>query len=290
MNEAQNALLILPEGLPIRASIADQMIELSSLLNDDETLSQGRWITFQEKPTLEKLLELFHANDGEERQVLMNRAVDVLEHFTTSRSFNSDFSDLWEPDDIETPSHPEKSLLLHAYFFSGKESKAFDLVPQKEELGWSCGEQPIFVAVCLFQALPALNIRDASGNFQSFWRHSLSSSRDWDRVELVHGVEENLTHAYEKLKQEAKINMDPSMLDWCFEISKERICSIVSNKHRRAYSKAALLTAVCHDVLQALEKPQEAVEFYFDIKNKYPRHSAFQGELKNYKIYHGAMR
>ena len=80
---------------------------------------------------------------------------------------------------------------------------------------------------------------------------------DWNRSEQAEGTEEKLSYAYEKLKKEMKIKFDSSVVDWCFDISKERISSIVSNQHRNAYSKAALLTAVCHDVLQALQKPQE---------------------------------
>jgi len=281
LDEAKKALSVLPEGLPIRAAIADQMLELSFLLNDNEALCQARWISFQEKPTLEKLLELFHTSDGKDRQVLMEKAVHVLEQDTSKRSYDSSLSDRWEIDDIETPSHPKKSLLLHAYFFSGKGSSAFNLIPQKEELGWSYGEQPIFIAVYLFQIIPALKISETSKSFQSFWRYSMGSSRDWDRFEPVQGTEEKLSYAYEKLKKEIKIKIDPSVQDWCFDISKKRIFSIVSNKHRRGYGKAALLTAVCHDVLQTLENSQEVAEFYFEIKNEFPRHSAFQRELKN---------
>jgi hypothetical protein len=71
------------------------------------------------------------------------------------------------------------------------------------------------------------------------------------------------------------------MNSWCIMAAENRISAIVSNQHRRAYDRAALLTVACTDALKFI-KPIEAVKFFEGIKNKFPRHSAFQAELREH--------
>lgn len=282
LDEAENAISILPENLPIRASIADQIEELAQKLKNDKAFCNAQWISFQEKPTLKKLIKLF--NNEKECEIMMEKAVAVLENQILEKSNDSILiGDSWEKDDIETPSYFEKSLLLHGYFFAKKESASFNLVSKKKELGWSYGSQlqPIFIAICFFQIMPINKLREASKNFQIFWKYYFSSSKKWDIYQDNYNMEEDICSAYEKLKNNEKHRFDSKAIEWCFEISKKRISSIVSNQHRGAYDRAALLTGVCFDVLQSIGKSEEAVKFYSNIKNQFPRHTSFQKELKN---------
>ena len=85
LDEAENALSVLPDGLPIRASIADQIQELAQKLQNDEAFCQAQWISFQEKPTLKKLIGLFEFNSGKARKLIMEKAVDVLESYISGK-------------------------------------------------------------------------------------------------------------------------------------------------------------------------------------------------------------
>ena|SRR3990167_3727201 len=62
-----------------------------------------------------------------------------------------------------------------------------------------------------------------------------------------------------------------------------RVNGIVSNQHRNAYDKAALLTTACTATLKHIN-PAEATRFFNAIKNKFPRHSAFQSELRQHYV------
>lgn len=282
LSEAQNALSILPEGMPIRAAIADQIIDLVDKKNDDPSFFQALWITFQEKPTLKKLLELFIRNEGESRKDVMEKAVLVLDKRVKSGSSYKRNYDTWENDNIESPSYPTECTLLHAYFLAENQRAAFDLVVGKKELGWSYGEhpQPIFLGLCFFQAMPIKQLGESPQSFQSFWKSYLSDSANRYGLHNESSIGNEIKDAYEELKKCFECQLDSKAIQWCFDIAKKRVFSIVSNQHRGAYHRAALLTAVCYEVLQALGKPQEAINFYKEIKNTFPRHSAFQRELK----------
>ncbi|MDF1684839.1 MAG: hypothetical protein P1U36_09340 [Legionellaceae bacterium] len=73
-------------------------------------------------------------------------------------------------------------------------------------------------------------------------------------------------------------------MNWCLQTAEERVCGIVSKQRRGAYDRAALLTIACTEVLQRIE-PVEAARFHSKIKSRFPRHSAFQAELRQAEMY-----
>ena len=70
------------------------------------------------------------------------------------------------------------------------------------------------------------------------------------------------------------------MLAWCLDVAQRRIDAIVSNQHRGSYDKAALLLAACAELLRLLGKAQEAAALLDDVRQRFPRHRAFQTELQ----------
>jgi tetratricopeptide (TPR) repeat protein len=178
LNEAEKALLVLSDNLPIRAAIADQMQELALKLQNNEVFYKAQWISFQEKPTLKKMIEIFNSNSKNTDKFIMDKVVKILEsRILEKNDFN--FINVWEADDFESPPYVKKSLLLHGYFFSNKIFSAFHLVSKEKELGWDYGEQlqPIFIAVCFFQIMRVKKLEESSKNFQKFWEHCFSSSK-----------------------------------------------------------------------------------------------------------------
>ena len=69
-------------------------------------------------------------------------------------------------------------------------------------------------------------------------------------------------------------------LSWCLDVAQQRIDAIVSKQYRKSYGKAAVLTAACAEVLRARENTGTADAFVNEIRNRFPRHRAFQAELK----------
>ena len=186
----------------------------------------------------------------------------------------------WQRDDIESASHASSTLLLHALLFSGNKDQAFALAKRGESLGWSFGDnpQPLFIAYCLINATKC-SLEHLPPHLKQFWEYALKTSRDsvWTIEEDKNDISQKLENIYGKLFENPR-PIDPEMLEWCLEAAQKRVEDIVSNQHRRAYDRAALVTAACTDTLK-ITNPPKATEFFWKIQNKFPRHSAFQAEL-----------
>ena len=68
-------------------------------------------------------------------------------------------------------------------------------------------------------------------------------------------------------------------LNWCLEVTRTRVKAIVGDQHRRSYGKAARLTAGCAEVLRLRGEAEAARAFVDELRERFPRHRAFQGEL-----------
>ena len=71
-----------------------------------------------------------------------------------------------------------------------------------------------------------------------------------------------------------------AFLSWCMKVARRRVDAIVGRQYRKSYYKAAMLTAVCADVLQLRGCEEKARSFVADIRAAFPRHSRFQRELR----------
>ncbi|MCL2286271.1 MAG: hypothetical protein FWC32_07885 [Firmicutes bacterium] len=88
--------------------------------------------------------------------------------------------------------------------------------------------------------------------------------------------------AYKLLYQnlgEITVEQDNEWYKWCVKEIEKRVDGIVSNQHRGAYNRAAeLLVALCEvSDLRKAERPSFLLDTYM---KKYPRHSAFKGEVR----------
>jgi len=70
------------------------------------------------------------------------------------------------------------------------------------------------------------------------------------------------------------------MLAWSLDVTKQRLNAIVSNQHRGSYDKAAVLLAACAETLRLRENGGEANALLDDAPQRFPRHRAFQAEVK----------
>ena len=74
--------------------------------------------------------------------------------------------------------------------------------------------------------------------------------------------------------------IDQEIIKWCLAEAENRITAIVGNQHRGAYDRAAILTVACTETLELIDSSTKAAQFFNKIKSKFPRHNAFQSELK----------
>jgi outer membrane biogenesis lipoprotein LolB len=69
-------------------------------------------------------------------------------------------------------------------------------------------------------------------------------------------------------------------LAWCLDIAQRWINAIVSNQHRGSYDRAAVLLAACAETLQLRGNDREAHALLDEVRQRFPRHRAFQTEVK----------
>jgi hypothetical protein len=284
LNAGKRALTELPESHPIRAAIGDLITLCGEELKNEKLQQEGRWVSFKAKPDLPKLIILYEQNQSSTGNLLMQQAIEVIESHR-KRSNKQSQERNWHRDDIESPSHPSKVLLLHALLFAGDKEKAFDLARKGDSLGWSFGDnpQPLFIAYCLINAIKC-SLSYLPPHLKQFWEAALKASRDsvWHVEGDKNDIRQKLEDIYGALFETPR-PIDNKMLEWCLEASQKRVEDIVINQHRNAYDRAALLTAACTDTL-SITNPPKATEFFWKIQNKFPRHSAFQAELGRINI------
>ena len=71
-------------------------------------------------------------------------------------------------------------------------------------------------------------------------------------------------------------------LSWAEDIVYKRTDAIVSGQHRRQYGQVAALLAMIAEIKKEKNIIGDSKELYYRYKKKFPRHSAFQAEMKRY--------
>lgn len=283
---AQEALRTLPNTLPIRAAVADHLCAAATHLNDAEALRAGRWEAFAAQATLARLLDLWDtAPPGAERRRRMQQAAqhvkDCLAHPPDRQALEA-----WE-DDLESPVWVDKSVLAHAYLFAADWDAAHRLVAREEVLGWSSrSNSQGLVMSCFLVRMSETSPGVLPPNLTQLWRWGLQNSlgfgswRYGDTGET--GLLTRLQRVYEDCLPQVSWHSDQQaeVLSWCLEVAKKRVSAIVSNQHRGSYNKAAVLIAACAEMLYLLGRDRDAGAILDDVRQQFPRHRAFQAELK----------
>jgi hypothetical protein len=289
---ARQALDTLPSGLPIRAAIADHLCAAATALHDPQTLLLGRWEAFAAQPTLARLLDLWEATPvGEERVAWMRRAIRPIKAGMARRKHGEPFfpESYWALDELERPAQPGPALLLHARLLAGDLEAAYRSVTGRPVLGWSSTSSDQALAVSFFLIL--LSGRPAGAlppNLAGLWSQSLGASIGYED----YGAEETLIRRLERVYAEhlaqgvrsGVLALSPEQqqerLAWCLDVARRRVKAIVSNQHRMSYGKAATLAVACAEVLRLRGEVSAAHAFVAEIGEQFPRHRAFQAELK----------
>ncbi|MCK4609203.1 MAG: hypothetical protein KAT71_06965 [Gammaproteobacteria bacterium] len=278
VSAAKYSLGKLPEKLPIRAAIADCLTYAAEKIGDKKNVEKGRWLSFIAKPTLSGLITLSQHTENDKLKVVMRDSAKIIKKFLSKRGGSC--GNEWEQDDIDDESHVTRTLLLHSYLLGQDFENAFQLAKKDHPLGWSHNNcQPFFVA-CNFIVASDKSLSDASGIIKSFWDYAVSSALGYCYDSSAKSVTNDLSLLYENILAQVDKQMVDGYLPWCVNIAKRRINEIVSNTHRGAYERAAILTSVCVELFKCRNEIKKATNFYSAIKQSFPRHSAFQRELK----------
>lgn len=283
---AQGALQTLSARLPIRAAIADHLCVAAARLNETEVLRAGRWEAFLAKPTLARLLDLWDAASAEaERTGLMRQAAQHVKDSLAHPPRRGEMVEAWEDeDDLEAPAWVEKSVLAHAYLLAEEWDAAQQLAAREEVLGWSSSDNPQGLVVPFFLVLLSGKTPAAlPSNLTQLWRWGLEQSIGfgfWGEGEEASPLK-RLERAYTERFPKASLSSgkQEKVLSWCMDVAKQRASAIVEHQRRGSYGKAAVLIAACAEVLRLRGNDEGAGSLLNDVRNRFPRHRAFQAEL-----------
>lgn len=283
LRAAQEALQILPADLPIRAAIADHLCKAAVQLNETEALQAGRWQAFLAKPELSRLLDLWDATPrSNERTQLMGQAATYIQNYP-GRPASSPDTAFWPGDDgLERWAVIDKTVLVHARLLAGEIEAAHHLAVDENVLGWSSSSnsQGLVTAVLLV-LLSGKSTEALPPNLNQVWQGGLQSSTGWGYGGIA-SIQTRLEPIYAEQLRPELLNHDrqEKFLAWCLDVIRRRVAAIVSGQHRKSYDKAAILTVAGAEVLQLRGDQPGANRLVEDIRTRFPRHSAFQAELK----------
>jgi len=282
---AQEALQTLSATLPIRAAIADYLCAAAAHLKETQALRSGRWEAFAAKPTLARLLDLWDVASSEaDRTGLMRQAAQHIKHLLAHPPSHREITEAFGEDDLEVPAWVDKSVLAHAYLLGEEWGAAHQLAARDQVLGWSSSDNPQGLVVPFFLVLLSEKKPAAlPSNLTHLWQRVLQQSIGfgfWSEEEEAGPLNQLECTYTQAISQASLSNGKPEkILSWCVDVAKRRVSAIVEEKRRSSYDKAAMLIAACAEVLQLRGNNEAAGSLLNDVRNRFPRHRAFQAEL-----------
>jgi hypothetical protein len=282
---AQEALQALPARLPIRAAIADHLCTAALRLDEVAAMRLGRWEAFTAKPSLPRLLDLWEAAAGEEeRTALMQRALQHAQDYAAHPPGRPDEA-LRIRDDLERPAWVTPPVLAHACLLAGDWDAAHHLAARGKVLGWSSSESAQGLVISAYLVLlSGKALGTLSPNLEQLWQWAIQNSvAAWGWAdEQGNSTTKRLERAYaEHLARVQWIaERQKRFLDWCLDVAQRRVDAIVGDKHRGSYDRAAVLTVACAEVLRLRGDKAAADALIGEVRDRFPRHRAFQAEMK----------
>ncbi|PTL77024.1 hypothetical protein [Vitiosangium sp. GDMCC 1.1324] len=290
LTTAREALEVLPSGLPLRAAIADFLVSAAARLGQADTVRSARWEAFVSRPTLSRMLDLRDSrSSASERSRVMREAARHLEEVLQKprRPSGSMAVLLDDEDRLEAPAHVDRRLLAHAWLLALDWESAHAIAAKESPLGWTYGDNPQGTVVPAFLVLLSRQPLGAlPRNVDRLWHQALESGAhagDWYSGDERHDavLRDRLSRAYADVLP--AFSLEPSeherMLEWSLEIARKRVSSIVSNKHRRSYGKAATLLVASAEVLWLQGEQARGNLLLAGFRESFRRHRAFQAEL-----------
>lgn len=268
-NDQKDIIRVSTEGLKAlkegksRERVAEFMIDAANELNDAKHVLLGKREGFFSYMSDQNLLDLVAESTIQGKRD--NELDTVIKFFKARNSINE-----------------EKDLYARALLMAGKLNEAVAMAKNEKSVGWSYGSNAGVVFGSVLSVLAGHSEKAGtiktllSGYANNISVYSERFSIDDGKGtsfydEIINGL---------KQKKDAKSQATES-LSWAEKIGKMRIDHIVSNKHRRAYERAAQVLGSLAEVYAATGKKTKATKILRKYYNeKYNRFSAFRREVK----------
>lgn len=270
--------------LTMRSKIALKAAFAASCLNHEEKMMQFCWENFVSDSTVKNYLRLF----GTEKiaKIYGMRGKEILKNrLEGHQKFTYRNSELKQ----NIISDCEYYQLV---FYSGD----FDIVKNisknpKESLGWSGSFIDYGIRLFLLYLYSRPLPSDAAKNIALRVRFSDENLRKdllEFETEIQRECQEHKVTEFWNYFQRWKIYFPmeeterEKYLTWAENIVYKRADAIVSGQHRSHYGEVAALLAIVGEIKEDMGMQGAKRYIYEQYRKKFPRHSAFQGEMKNY--------
>jgi hypothetical protein len=280
---AHEALRALPGEWPIRAAVADHLCEAARTLDDAETLQEGRWVALAAEPNLGRLLDLWEATPESKRRTKMRQAASHLDQSSKRQKRRAgEGSDAKADDDLEAPVRVDRTLLAHIRILCGDWEAARTMTSETDVLGWTGLSNPQGLIVSAFLMILSGTPMDPPANLTRLWDWALENSITLTTYGNAQKNQTRMKSVYQDVMSQVRLKKGEAepLMSWCVKIGERRACAIVEDLHRQSYEKAAVLTAACAEVLRLRGQPEPAAALLERMRTRFPRHRAFQNELK----------
>lgn len=288
----------LPAHLQIRAKIADFLREAAVRLKKEDLIDRSLMEALRADPCLERLLDaLDNSRNREKRKAVLDETLALVEILRKkeggSRTWEIDrLPDFWESD-------VRGNLGLYCHLLKGDYENAAALLEKSKPLGWSSGEDPGGLGVPFFLLAEWNQGKKLTANLSALWNGATDPGPTFSFGNFVddewNGDEDRPgdrrpakpSSRFRKYLEAVLKEMPPQAAakEKYFSLAEKtalkRIDAIVGNKRRKSYWKAAELLLAVAEVYWSNDRPDEGRALIARINDKYKRHSAFRGELRN---------
>ncbi|MDP8213594.1 MAG: hypothetical protein RAO92_03195 [Candidatus Euphemobacter frigidus] len=254
-----------------RAMLADQLAELAIEAGDGELCITGRRRAWRSDPTIKRLMLLCGAGNPDNDEI--------------DRRLHDEWK--WYKESV---ARPNKRLTAILQLLAGEYETPVTTLSKTKPLGWSNPQHPGPVVY------PFLLLAGSGGDkpeARSVMAGFFSGLDALERDELVLDLQGEIIKVpagYKRLSDLLFISLQRypvtpeqrrEFLKAAKSIALKRVCAIVSKKHRNAYERAARVLIGCIEALESAGQKKEGEALLKKVKEEFPRHSAFWGEIRS---------
>jgi hypothetical protein len=250
-----------------REELSQVLVEASRSAGNEEGILEGKFEKFYSSPNDENMSQaMAEAIKLNQRETGLAR---ILNFYSQKKKMSDD----------------EKNLYIKALLMNGNLKNAVEMVKDAKSLGWSYGLNVGLVFGCVVAA--ASGYETGAGAIKQVLNRGLDNWYAYsDSVAVADKKTPSLFFYDEILSglKAAKLSEyhTGQYFEWAQEIGRNRVDEIVSNTHRGAYNRAAMVLGSLAEVFIAKGETKIAQNLFDEFcKQKYNRHTAFKREVRS---------
>ena len=253
-----------------RAMLADQLAALAIGQGDEELHLTARRQAWRADPTIKRLLLLCDTNDPDSDEICDRLKTEYKWH-------------------RESVAITDARLAAILQLLVGEYESPVTALTKAKVLGWSGHQHPGYV-VFPFLLLSGGGIdKPKAGSVMADFFVELDFLQHGKLVLDLHGDVLQIPEGSRTLSDLLLLSLQQypvtpeqrrEFLKAAKSIALKRVRAIVSNKHRKAYERAARVLLGCVEALELAGRSKEGASLLEKVRNTFPRHSAFWGEVR----------